>query len=221
MDNIFVICGKSNSGKDTIMKAIKEMIKHNEINLKVLPVHTTRPKRLYEKDEYIFESKDQFNSDYMDNLICEARTYTPAGVTDGESWCYYTLINDIEPGTNYITINTPEGITSIVNYLNDSNDHKGKFKVHALYIACDDETLLTRAMEREKKQMVPNYKELVRRFMADDNDFSQSELEKLRVKTSLQTFYYNTGKPISFSVMEYIIKTLKNFIMTSSEDELN
>ena len=40
---------------------------------------------------------------------------------------------------------------------------------------------LRRALEREQQQTVPKYKEMCRRFLADEEDFSPSHLEQSNI----------------------------------------
>ena len=213
-NHIFIICGKSNSGKDTILNSIKTIIEHESINLKILTTHTTRPKRENETNEYIFDDQNTHDGYYMDNKIMEERKYNVYGTSGNEVWTYYTITDDIKVGTNYISINTPDGIMSIINHLHDDNELKGKFKVHTLYIDCDDETLLTRAMNREKLSLKPNYKEMARRFVSDIEDFSDSVIRKLEVKSILSAYRYDSFIPITHRVFEYMMCCLV-------DDEIN
>ena len=45
-----------------------------------------------------------------------------------------------------------------------------------VYIEVDDGIRLQRALDREKQQKTPNYAELCRRFLADQQDFSEEKL---------------------------------------------
>ena len=45
-----------------------------------------------------------------------------------------------------------------------------------LFIEVDDGTRLQRALDREKRQAVPNYEEVCRRFLADAADFASEKL---------------------------------------------
>ena len=46
-----------------------------------------------------------------------------------------------------------------------------------IYIFTDDGLRLSRALERERKQAEPKYAELCRRFLADEQDFSEENLQ--------------------------------------------
>ena len=47
-----------------------------------------------------------------------------------------------------------------------------------LYIQVDDGIRLSRALERERAQNYPQYAEMCRRFLADQNDFSEENILK-------------------------------------------
>ena len=47
-----------------------------------------------------------------------------------------------------------------------------------VYIEVDDGVRLERALQREKGQKEPKYKELCRRFLADEEDFKQENLDR-------------------------------------------
>ena len=55
------------------------------------------------------------------------------------------------------------------------------------YIDIEDGIRLERALEREKRQDKPNYDELCRRFLADNQDFSDENLSNL----GINKFYIN------------------------------
>ena len=58
MNKLFVLMGKSSTGKDTIFK---EVLKNKEVELKTIVPYTTRPIREGEKDgvEYYFVSSEK------------------------------------------------------------------------------------------------------------------------------------------------------------------
>ena len=55
-------------------------------------------------------------------------------------------------------------------------EYYGKDKIMPIYIEVDDGIRLERALKRERKQKIPKYKELCRRFLADSEDFSEEKL---------------------------------------------
>lgn len=50
-----------------------------------------------------------------------------------------------------------------------------------IYIEVEDGLRLSRALERERGQQHPKYREMCRRFLADEQDFSQEKLAKAEI----------------------------------------
>ena len=50
-----------------------------------------------------------------------------------------------------------------------------------IYLYTDDATRLERAIGREKQQARPNYREVCRRFLADEEDFSEEKLRDAHI----------------------------------------
>ena len=208
---IFVICGKSNSGKDTIMKNIMSIFEFSKFNLHKLPIHTTRPIRLGEKNgvEYVFDTDSKYNEYLSQNKICEERSYK---VNNDKVWHYYTLTDDIEDGKNYITINTLDGIRKFSEYFSSDNNKKNPRNICAIYIDCPDVELLTRAMNREIKSHNSDYKEMCRRFIADTEDFSIKNLDAVShlKNCKLNVIGYDESDiPISFRIIFTILSEIQ------------
>ena len=77
-------------------------------------------------------------------------------------------------------------ITTLESY-ESLKKYYGEERVYPLYVDIEDGIRLERALEREKRQANPNYNELCRRFLADNQDFSQENLSKLNINK----FYIN------------------------------
>ncbi len=171
MGKLFVMMGKSATGKDHVFQAVIERI---QVPLKTVIPYTTRPMRANETEglEYHFVSVEEKEAMASAGKIIECRSYnTVQGV-----WYYFTADDgqiDLQKDS-CIVIGTPEAYEQIRNYF-------GKELVVPLYIEVDDENRLLRAMKREKKQENPNYKEMCRRFLADSEDFSDEVLERLEI----------------------------------------
>lgn len=171
--------GKSASGKDTIYK---KLLEDKRISLKTIVPYTTRPIRHEEKEgvEYHFVSRDKFEEMKENKLVIESRDYqTVHGV-----WSYFTAydrqFSQENSKDNYLMINTLNGYEQIRDYF-------GKDNVVPLYIYVEDGIRLTRALKRERRQKIPKYAEMCRRYLADDADFSKDNLEK----AGIDTFYDN------------------------------
>lgn len=198
MCKIAFIMGKSATGKDHIYKALVE---DNELNLKTVVMYTTRPMRAAETEgvEYHFVDDEYAQKLAETNKIIELRAYnTVCGV-----WKYFTADDgqiDLEKG-KYIVIGTLEAYEKYCDYF-------GKEMILPIYIETDDGIRLERALTREKKQEVPKYAEMCRRFLADCEDFSE---EKLR-NHGIDKVYYNNGEiidcinEIKADILHYVIE---------------
>ena len=172
MGFIFYLMGKSSSGKDTIYK---KLIEKENFPLKTVVGYTTRPIRNGEHDgtEYKFVDEKRYKEMNEKGIVIESRSYnTVHGI-----WTYFTADDgqiDLK-SDNYILIGTLESYEKIREYY-------GKENVIPLYIEVEAGERLTRALEREKKQSNPKYAEMCRRFLADEEDFSEKNIEKAEIK---------------------------------------
>ena len=91
------------------------------------------------------------------------------------------LSNQFSEDCNYLTIGTLESYKSFKKYF-------GSSAVVPLLVDVDDKIRLERAMERENKQEHPKYDEMCRRYLADEEDFSEKKIEDAGIKTR---FYNN------------------------------
>ena len=172
MGKIYYVIGKSSSGKDTIFKRLME---RKELRLKELVLYTTRPIRSGETDgvEYFFVSDEKYRELLAAGRIIEERAYhTVYGV-----WHYFTVDDgqiNLEQN-DYLVTGTLESYQATKAFF-------GEDKVISLYIDLDDGVRLQRALDRERKQSEPKYKEMCRRFIADTEDFSEENIEKAKIK---------------------------------------
>lgn len=179
MASIYVLMGKSATGKDTIYKKI---IERAELHLQEVVTYTTRPIRKNETEgvEYHFVDKEFFDKCKEKNNIIEYRMYNTVHGT----W-YYFMVNDgqidLQSEKKYIIIGTLESYEQIRRYY-------GKGVVKPIYIEIDDGERLTRALNREKEQSTPKYEEMCRRFLADSKDYSEENL----LKNEITVRYDNT-----------------------------
>ena len=169
MGKIFFISGKSSTGKDTIYK---KLLDDGSLGLRKITMYTTRPKRSGEHDgeEYFFVDDDTAVSHEKDGSVVEMRVYN----TVYGPWKYYTRNDgqiDLDGENNYLALGTIEAYSKYCEYF-------GKDKVCPIYIEVDDGVRLKRALERECRQEKPQYKEMCRRFIADDEDFSEENMNK-------------------------------------------
>ena len=172
MGKIFLLMGKSSSGKDTIYR---ELMRKKDMRLKKVVSYTTRPMREGETDgvQYLFKNEEEYRQLKEDNKIIEERAYnTKCGV-----WRYFTADDgqiDLSDG-DYLIIGTLESYCYIRDYF-------GKENVVPVYIDTNARTRLERAMHREDKQENPRYDEMCRRFLADEEDFSETKLSEAKIE---------------------------------------
>lgn len=197
MSYIFVLMGKSSSGKDSIYK---RLISDDSLGLKHIVPGTTRPIREGETDgeQYYFYSREQLNDMKSQGKIIESRDYnTVHGV-----WSYFTVADEnVKPDeADYIMISTLEGYNSLVSYY-------GAERVVPIYITVDDGTRLERALLRERLQSEPKYAEMCRRFLGDEADFSEEKLEKAGIETSFENIDLASTVETIKMVIQKMIRT--------------
>lgn len=164
---IYFVMGKSASGKDTVYKKLLERIPE----LKTIIPYTTRPMREGETEgaEYHFTDEASLQEMWEMGKVIEKRTYH----TVYGPWSYATVDDgqiDLREGS-ILMIGTLESYQSIRSYFGGEN-------TVPLYIEVEDGERLERALNREKRQKYPRYAELCRRFLADEEDFSEEKLSK-------------------------------------------
>jgi guanylate kinase len=201
MARIFIVMGKSSTGKDTIYKRLLEF---DELNLKTAVMYTTRPIRKAETEgvEYHFVDEATLIELKKENKIIEHRSYQ---TIQGE-WHYFT-VNDGQidlDKADYLMIGTLETYDQIREYF-------GKDKVIPIYLEVEDGVRLMRAIKREQKQEKPGYAEMCRRYLADEEDFSEENL----VKAGIIKRYQNMDINIC---LNQIRDDIKNFTINSTND---
>ncbi len=169
MGRIFYVMGKSATGKDTIYKELLNRFP----NLKTIVPYTTRPIREGEKDgvEYHFRTIPELEVLKASGKMIEVRVYqTIAG-----PWYYFTMDDgqfDLNGDQDYLMIGTLESYEKMLQYF--GNDH-----LVPLYIEIPDGVRLKRATDREAAQKKPNFREVCRRYLADEDDFAEENLQRL------------------------------------------
>lgn len=177
MGKIFHMMGKSASGKDTLYRLL---LADKELQLNTIVPYTTRPIRTSETDgvEYHFTDIEGLHQLEQSGKVVECRCYQ----TIHGDWYYFTVDDgqiDLD-NKNYLVIGTLESYAKIRDYFGEEN-------VVPMYITLDDGERLNRALTRERQQENPKYKEMCRRFLADEADFADDKLKKQNVTV----FYEN------------------------------
>ena len=192
MGKIYYMMGKSSSGKDTLYKEVLKALP----KLKTLVLYTTRPIREGEQEgiEYHFVTDEELERFEKAGKIIEERTYD----TVYGAWKYAT----IEDGQinlaayDYLVIGTLESYAGMKKCYGAEN-------LVPIYIEVEDDERLSRALSRERQQEQPKYEEMCRRFLADQKDFSEENLEEAGIVRR----YYNDDK---VQCLEKIIGEIQN-----------
>lgn len=177
MAKIYVIMGKSSTGKDTVYNRLKscEQVKFNNVIM-----YTTRPMREGEIDghEYFFTTEECVKKYEEEGRIIELRAYnTVHGV-----WKYFTLDDgqiEVTQDKKYLVIGTLEAYKKYLEYY-------GKDIVVPIYIEVEDSVRIHRALAREDGQKNPKYAEMCRRYLADEQDFSEDKIIELGINKRYQ-----------------------------------
>ena len=176
MGRIYYLLGKSATGKDTLYK---EILKRRP-KLRTVTMYTTRPIREGETDgvEYFFTDREELERQLASGKVIESRTYqTIAG-----PWTYSTVDDgqfDVADDESCLMIGTLESYEKMCAYFEAG-------KMVPVYIEVPDGIRLLRAVKREENQKKPNYREVCRRYLADEKDFSEENLERLGVTKRYQ-----------------------------------
>ena len=176
MGRIYYLLWKSATGKDTLYK---EILKRRP-KLRTVTMYTTRPIREGETDgvEYFFTGREELERQLASGKVIESRTYqTIAG-----PWTYYTVDDgqfDVADDESCLMIGTLESYEKMCAYFEAG-------KMVPVYIEVPDGIRLLRAVKREENQKKPNYREVCRRYLADEKDFSEENLERLGITKRYQ-----------------------------------
>lgn len=148
---IIAICGKSASGKDTLLQQI---IKNNS-DLHEIISFTTRPPREGEIDgkHYFFLNADEVREKYFNGDIVEVSMF--------RDWLYGTPVSGLSPEKINVGVFNPEGISSLLE-----NDD---IEIFVVLVQAPDKVRLIRSLNRESN---PDIEEIIRRYGTDKEDFS-------------------------------------------------
>lgn len=195
---IFVIMGKSCSGKDTLVQSIMQTIKLQKVNnFEFIVPYTTRNPR-DEKERYSgvynFVTDEEMNLLISSDGFVEVRAYDMHG--EGLRR-FATVLPELDPNKNYILIGTKEVATVLL---------RRNFDVRTIYLTVPTPVRLTRMMTRVNETN-GNYGEALRRFIQDEEDFAEipeclhvKEIDSSEFKT-----YYN-------EVVNYMISEIEDSV---------
>lgn len=200
MGKLFVVMGKTSSGKDTVYKKVFGSLvsTEGEAAPKTVVIYTTRPMRPGETNgvEYFFATEEELKELREQGKVIEERCFH----TVHGPWYYFTVNDgqiDLEHNS-YLMINTLDGFEKIRSYYrriqNTSKAIPAETQIKAetaagmeeqvipIYIEADSRERLLRYINREALQENPNYNEVCRRFLADEADFADEKLKYLGIK---------------------------------------
>ena len=171
MGRIYYIMGKSATGKDTVYKEL--LVRRPD--LKTIVPYTTRPIREGEINgvEYHFTTNEKLEELKKTGKVIELRKYQ----TVMGPWNYFTMDDgqfDMDGDKDHLMIGTLESYEKMCLYF-------GREVLIPVYIEIPDGIRLHRAVAREDSQKKPNYREVCRRYLADEKDFSEEKLERLNI----------------------------------------
>jgi guanylate kinase len=187
--------GKSASGKDKIYSYLAG---DEQLGLKKLILYTTRPIRDGEKDgrQYFFSNDEKLQEFEREGRLIEARSYqTVHGI-----WTYFTADDgqiDLKHA-DYLGIGTLESYIKMKQYY-------GEEVLVPIYLEVENGERLARALKREQKQEEPKYAEMCRRFLADEEDFSEEHVTEAGIRKRFE----NINLDICVEEIKKYIKSLQ------------
>ena len=137
-NKLFVILGKSCSGKTTILNEVL-----SKLEIPVLMSYTTRPPRNGEIDgkEYKFVDMHTFDTDYKNEDILEYDVFRIDSIR--QSWVYYTKKSDLLlPQTSQIKVVSPTGLAQLMS------NKELKNNIVSIYIESSDKLRQKRYLTR-------------------------------------------------------------------------
>ena len=194
MGKIFYIMGKSASGKDSIYRWL---LGKKELKLRKIIPYTTRPVRDGEEQgrEYYFVDEGRYRKLQEEGKLIESRSYeTVYGI-----WTYFTADDgqiDLAH-SNFLAIGTLESYRKMRDYFGSGN-------ICPIYVEVEDGERLMRALLRERQQEHPRYAEMCRRFLADEEDFSEENIQEAGICRR----FVNDDSKICLAEIESYIKDI-------------
>lgn len=175
MGKIYCIIGKSGTGKDTVLA---ELLKDNSLPAEKLVPYTTRPQREGEIEgvNYHYVTVEELGRMEQNGEVIERRTYH----TVHGDWNYFTASVNIDESKNYIIITTQKALESFFKYFGDD-------RIHVIYLYLENKERLMRCINRESEQESPNYSEVCRRYLADEDDFDEEIISSYKNRTIVDT----------------------------------
>lgn len=157
---VIALVGESGSGKDRLLKEILAASPslHKIINC------TTRPQRENEVDgvHYFYMSKTDFAEKVLDNEMLEHTTF--------RDWYYGTSYDSLDANKVNIGVFNPAGAKQL--------QQRTDIDLTIVRVRAFAKTRLLRQLNREEH---PDVNEIIRRYIADQNDFQHFNLPSVEV----------------------------------------
>ena len=181
MYKIVTLSGKAGAGKDRMMQEVLKVLREEspEFTINEIVSCTTRPMREGEVEgkNYYFLTHEEFAERLADGTMVEATIFN--------DWCYGSCLEHMnEDGIN-IGVYNPEGV-AILQSIPD-------IMVYSIFVDAPDKVRLLRQLNREEN---PDVKEIIRRFGADEADFSPDNL----IDINFQYTVDNGGKYVLYQL---------------------
>ena len=161
MYKIVTLSGKAGAGKDRMMQEVLKVLREEspEFTINEIVSCTTRPMREGEVEgkNYYFLTHEEFAERLADGTMVEATIFN--------DWCYGSCLEHMDEDGINIGVYNPEGV-AILQSIPD-------IMVYSIFVDAPDKVRLLRQLNREEN---PNVKEIIRRFSADEADFSPDNL---------------------------------------------
>ena len=161
MYKIVTLSGKAGAGKDRMMQEVLKVLREEspEFTINEIVSCTTRPMREGEVEgkNYYFLTHEEFAERLADGTMVEATIFN--------DWCYGSCLEHMNENGINIGVYNPEGV-AILQSIPD-------IMVYSIFVDAPDKVRLLRQLNREEN---PDVKEIIRRFGADEADFSPDNL---------------------------------------------
>ena len=192
---IFCIMGKSGTGKDTLYR---ELLNDGALPFERLVPCTTRPIRAGEKNgrEYNFYTVEEMQALEREGKIIESRCYH----TVHGPWYYFTA----DDGQIDLARHSTLLIGTLESYV-ELRAYFGADLVVPVYIEVEDGERLQRALDRERAEKEPKYRELCRRFLADCEDFSEEKIAEAGIE---RRFENDSLERCEKEIKQYLIEMM-------------
>lgn len=188
MKNIIALCGKSGSGKNTVLEAALE----NNENLHKIINYSTRPPRENEVNgvDYHFISINEFTDMVLTDELVEFSEFN--------GWFYGTGSNSLKEDKINIGVFS---LSAIENLQWDKS-----IRVFAIMLDAPANVRLIRQLEREKD---PNIDEIFRRYKSDEMDFCD---------LAFHYNYFENSTPEDFTLILTAINNIVNTLMVKTNE---